>query len=927
MLTVSRRNLLASATALVALTGATACAEALLAKKVARRDRIPTGAVTTITIINTSSATVSAGSVTQLIGCPFKRGDIARGTWPQFQLSDGTNVPCTILHRLARNWKDGSLKFVSVLLSIPEPIAGNSSVTVNVLPNGTMPSPSPRKLKDFYSSVDPQIQVDGMDNLSGTWVMSLRQAIKSKTRKECYGNGAAGAVWKVRAIAQQNAQNHGQLVCDFYVASLANPDGSLKGLRILGKVKLPYYDTSAPMNWMSFSRFRLCLDSQGTLIRDCFGQNFGSARAYNFSWANGSTFNANAGYSASDYAYCTRLTTTGTLPTGLSPNTSYFTGNPTTSTIGFGTCATVPAEFLVSATDNGSGTHTATPYPYLSYFGALFTAGPSGTWDFVQGAGTDVADTPLRFQANRSYWVSTQLIPSYDLTVQATSNNAAYYWPNCSGPVTRGLSTTGERDDLGILPSWYVRHFLTQAPVDEQVVRVVSLIGGHGFSIGLENSTTLSFPCANNGSDGNGSPYKGMPTPNPNFSWYAEGLANSTSGFTDTTNPMVQLAGFSQQDTTHMPQFNYYPYLFTGEPWHLDTLLEHANNAVYGRWPVFGSANITNTYYALGGSNGGGDRALQVYSNPARYGITIGCNADQARNDAWASALVASAAAICPGRPMEGDTYKKYFNDINTSTWSAAIDIFHALPKFAARYGLWDIDYQKAYFTEGWELAYLGAAVSLAATATEESRALATLKAHTRFFDQIVSRFSGWAIGAYQTIVKLGSQMGAPLVTDDAHIAFYGPVISWVSGGQFTLAPFSNYVPANGDVIIFDDPSATPAGFVNFKPYYFVNLNGNSFDLAAWQHGAAKVLTDSYSGGNNFFFVASKPPTTGSIQGYVGSPTCYTTEITGMLNYAVATGASVSQTTLADLNYRNQQAGLNFTSDPKWAMTTTFFQT
>ncbi len=177
----------------------------------------------------------------------------------------------------------------------------------------------------------------------------------------------------------------------------------------------------------------------------------------------------------------------------------------------------------------------------------------------MQGAGSDSADTTLRFKINPSYWVSTGLIPSYDLTIVPTGNTPASYWPNCSEPVTRDLGTTGERDDIGIVPSWYVRHLFTQTASDEQVVRAVSLVGGHGFSIGLENSATLTYPCVNNGPQGNGSAYPGMPAPNPAFTWVATGNHNATDGFVDTTNAAVQLAGFSEQDTTHMPQFNYSP--------------------------------------------------------------------------------------------------------------------------------------------------------------------------------------------------------------------------------------------------------------------------------------------------------------------------------------------------------------------------------
>jgi hypothetical protein len=932
MLRVSRRNILASSAAVAAIATGTGCAEALIQR------RPGSHGLTTITLVNTGAGTLNAGSVTQLIGCPFKKGDIVKGTWPQFQLRDGTSVPCTILEKLATTWSDGSLKFVPVMLSVPKRVSGNGTLEVDVLSGGGMPLPSPRKLSDFHQAdIHPRVEVDGMDHLAGTWVMALRHAIKSRTKIVPYGNGAAGAVWKVRANARRNGADHGQLVCDFYIASLANPDGSLKGLRILGKVKLPYYDSNATMNWMSFSRFQLCLDRQGTLIRDCFGSdatgwNFGPKRSYTFTWASGSTFNADAGYSQAnngDYAYCTRLTTTGTLPAGLSPKTSYFIAPLSSTQVGFGQNSSYPFNSLVAATDSGSGTHTATPYPYLTYFGALFTAGPTGMWDFVQGAGTDSSDTALRFQIDKSYWVSTGLIPSYDINLEADSNAATSYWPNSSEPVMRGLNTTGDRDDIGPLPAWYVRHFLTQAAVDEQVVRVVSLVGGHGFATGVENSATLSLPAVNNGPDGKGTSYKGMATPNPIF-WWEPGLDVRAVGFNDTTDQLVQLAGFSQQDTAHMCQFNYYPYLFTGEPWHLDMLLEHANNGVIGRLPGEGVASISKAYYALSAQNiYGGYRNVSVGANPARYGVTIGCATGQERTDAWASMLLAAAASIGPDRNPDCVSYKKYFNDMNQATWNAAADIINALPPVAAKWGLWDIQFCNggpgSATLETWEMGYLGAVVAFAATATENAHAFKALQATAKFFSAVFTAFGGWHMGTYLTNAKMGDQYGSSLVTDENHITFFGPTVNWTAGGTFTFNPFSNYMARNGDTYMFIDTGIVPAGFKNFKPYYMVELDGTAFGLSATNGGDPIQLTDSYNSNNQMFIIASHPPKTGSMAA-IGGPGAYNSILLGILNYADAAGATVLPELTNDLGYRNRHAGTNYAPDPRWKMTTTFYQ-
>jgi hypothetical protein len=873
--------------------------------------------LTTLKIVNDSRSTIPAGAVTQLIGCPFKKGDVPSGSWPQFQLADGTSVPATILNTLATTWSDQSLKFVPVMLQIPIEVDAHVKVNVQVLSNGALPQGSARSLADFTAGGSPQVQVDGLDNLKGTWVMDLGKGIADGKKVVTYGNGPAGGVWKVRAQATQGSKRHHQLVCDFYVAAVSNLDGSLKGLRVLGKVKLPYYDSKDTMNWVSFSRFQLCADSSGRVIHDCFGKEFGTARAYQFSWAGGSAFNISHPYStanAGDYGYCTRLSSTGRLPGGLSTNTSYFTGNPTATTIGFGTNSSVPSWYLVSATDAGSGIHTGTPYPYLAYFGALFTANRKGMWDFIQGAGSDVADTPLRCEIDKKYWVSTRLIPPYNVTVKPDSNPHARYWPNGAALAVRFIGQTGERPDIGVLPGWYVRHFLTQAAADEHVVRVSSLAGGQ-FSTGLEHSKYLAYPCVNNGPKGDGTGYRGMPAPNPGFCWHP---SQRTQGFPygDTTNPNVLVAAFSEQVSNHMPQFNYYPYLVTGEPWHLDMLLEHANNAVYLRYTEQGVADINVTAYELGG----GERVLNVGSHPWTYGDTVGSH--ETRADAWASALLTAAAGICPDLHPDCKSYKAYFNDMNASTWRAALNIYKALPPYAAKYGLWHTPPDAGWeFMDHWQIAYLGASVALATSATEDKNAFMALSVLVRWFDHVVATFGGWHAGSYQTLVKSTDQAGAPIVTSDDGVAFYGPTLNWNAGGRFTVGLFSNYTPSNGDKFIF--ATTTPAGFQKFTSYYAVNMNGTQFDLSAQRGGSPLQPVDTYAGSDSFYFVAAQPPSTGSITPN-GYPTAYESEVLGMLNYAIATGVAVKSATVSDLAYREEQAGQNPASDPKWAMTRKF---
>ena len=956
MLHVNRRNLLASSAAAVALAGGSRSAGAYLAHRGSGT------AISSITLVNTSRNATNPGSVTQLIGCPFRKGDIAKGTWPQFQLANGTNVACTILDRLATTWRDGSLKFVPVMLSVPESIAHNRTMTVYILPGGEMPAPSPRRLSDFHHGIEPHIQVDGLDNLSGTWTMDLREAIKARTKIVQYGNGAAGAVWKVRANARQNGADHGQLVCDFYIASLANPDGSLKGLRILGKVKLPYCDVtnsvygSEQQNWVTFSRFRLMSD-RSTLLLDMFGNNFGDARAFEFSWSAGNVFNASSGYSTlhgGDSGYAVRLTNSGgSLPGGLNTGQTYFFRVRSSTQMQLSTSSTgaIGGGGFVSATSAGSGTNTCTPYPLLCYFGAVFAVNANGDPVWLQGAGSDSSDTTLIHKIDQSYWLSAKVVPPYDLSIGGIQTNLervglmAEYWPNSAEPVVRSQDWTGERDDLGILSAWYSRHFFTQDPGDRQFVRVISLVGMQ-MSVGLEYLSTLSYPCLNNGPGGGGSNYPDMPAPNPTFTWNPNGRPQSI-GFRngDYTDPKVLIAGFSNQCTGHLCQFNYYPYLYTGEPWHLDGLLEHAQNAVAQLQSNLSTAIINPTTFALDSSGSGGCRNVTVGSNPPRYGVTSCASSGGFRLGAWGTGLLSAASALCPDSHPASKSYKQYFNDMRSDSAMLPLDILNALDtsgcSFAYSLGLWNIPQTADYFVQQYQMGYYCSAAFLGSTICEDSNLAAGAQALLQWFVYVQQKYSAWSLYAEQAPCKTAELAGSGPISSPANLAFgvAGPEISWTNNGSTPFTWVSsrgpqNYQMQNGD-ILFAVPSRNsnhynlPGGYSLFTQYYVVDYNRTTkaFALSTFPGGTPLAApTDSNS--SQLWLIPSNPRSTQG-QDCSNNSACFGAIVLhGALYYAQAVGRKVPglSATILDLQYRESEARVSFVTDPKYSQTGSFTQ-
>jgi hypothetical protein len=956
--------------------------------------------ITQMNLVNTGGA-LAAGSVTQLIGCPFKKGDMPSGQWPQFQVAPGTTtVPCTILDKMATTWSDSSLKFVPVMLQLPVAVgASGGTIVINIFNGGTLPSASARGLSDFPANT--RVEFDALDNYSGTFAFNLSSG--TITKSITYGNGPAGWVGKVR-VKGNNGSDSTQHVCDFYLSSLANTDGSLKGCRILGKVKLPYYDQGGggggTQNWVTMTGLRVMYGAS-SVLHDCFlgasdslggssGYAFGTNRAKTFtSSGSGSSFSSSHHYATTpnggDRGYAVRLTTTGTLPTGLSIGTTYWMTIVGSGTVKFSTQSqgAIANNHFVPASSSGSGTHTWTPYPCIPYFCAIWTATANGTQDWIgsgQGVGTDAADTTLIHQyglnpLGHDYRLSTQMIPPYDksLAGSVASNVTWNYWPNCSGQVTRFGSTTGERDDIGCIPGWYVRHFMNQSAADLQAVKVAAMIGAQ-LPVGVEHSATLTLPCINNGHNRTGGTYSGMRAPNPLWVWGAGALGsnfNDQTSYTDNTDPNCQIMGFSETNTSHMCQFHYYPYLVTGEPWHLDSLREAASNGIWFRIPSNAIVQIDSTHYYIDNSGNGAARNISTNGGATYYyGTTLFSNSAGTRADDWATCLLGAWAGIGPDSDPDCASYKQYSGDMYSDTWQCATDVMNICTSagltYAAAYALplGTPQNNQRYFEFIYhQLGYGLTSFLLGANLTENTNAPAIAQKVCAWADHIVATFTGWHLTAEQVTIKPSNVNGGPMITGDygttpgspGGVAFgiAGPLLTWTNSGSmpFTYTkiagtnPSPGYVISNGDIIMFVDsegsnPHQTPdsgAGlYAPYVQYYIVGLSGSNFGLSATAGGSAIAAptNPSSSGSPNptqTYFIAKNPPSTGGID-VVWNNKTFNTENLGALIMAEACGLTVASGTISDLLLRQSTTyggggyAAFFSTNQQYAMKNTFIQ-
>jgi hypothetical protein len=864
------------------------------------------GVIASLTIPNTSGSQVGADFIPDMFGHPFKKGDIATGRYPKFELSDGANVPYTMLY--PSYWSDGSLKRAAFLIRVPSTVAANGSVAVNIKSGTSAPGSSSRSLADLSSGgTDLQVVVTGLDNLSGTWVSSLNQGVIDNDDVLLLGDGPVGKVWRIRQQFMQSGANHGQLECYWYVAALQDANGGLYGIRYFGRVSQPWYNVDTPAkNFRSFSSF--LLKNGANTVRDCWA-NHSTPKAVTYP---GSGNNLTVTGHGGETGYLARFTGT-TLP-NITAGTSYFIYRANANTIALNTNSSAVVDGgSVALSGSASGDATMQLYPYLTHFGSLWTCGPNGKWDYLQAGGSCAAEATVRIVHDKTYWRSTGMLGAYDLDIIPTAQTSYGYELNSMGPIQRQNGGTGERSDLGIMPTWHVRHFLSQSAADEQVTRVTGLMGAH-LPVQLYNATTKTVPTVNN------TAYTGMPAPNKDLRWRG---GSNTSGFTDPVNMSVTKAGWQQVDFDHMPCFAYYPFLLTGEPQYLDLMLEMANQAVQHRYSGMGTSDALGSGYARNGTTNG----------TTYYGTVIG-DSDSIREDAWSLRDLGLVVGVMPANPPQCASYPAYFKDMLEATFAKANNFnANVAPAYYRNNGMMHFRRNGgAHIYDSWQHGYFMMACAQVTKMTESAAGMTLLNHSAKWFSHILSSFSAWEIPHYECTARTGSAYNAPYITDDSQLYFFCslPNLSWSSATStftFTAPLPSGWVPANGDRLMWDGQEGSPpTNLSTFTPYNMVNVTANTFQVAATSGGAPLTLGNSGSGGTPFVQIQNRPASRTLVgdPGQAGFASCYIANTLGATRLAKAAGATVDYNVITALQAKADALGYNYKDEPKYAFVASY---
>lgn len=906
-----RRTFLAGAGALAFLVAAQQAANAMLFSGAGSGGG---GGVTTLTLLNTSGSTQQIGYCTQIFGLAFKKGDIPAGQAPIFTTTSGATIcPFSVTVQRA-TWLDGSLKHAGFILRTPVTIAGSASLPITVSSGGSWPSNSSRTTADYTAGgLDLNVFMTGIEALSGDWTSNLGQGITAANSDSYkYLDGDAGRMDVIRASARQSAANHGQIEGYWFVTALNNSAGALAGIRHYCRIAQPWDGVASPA---PCSRTLSALKTRNsvTQIRDIVSE---MPAAATFSWVSGTTFNCTQSY---ENGQLCRLTTTGTLPAGLSLNTSYFIRVLSGSQIAFTTDSRdvgSDTAALITPTTSGTGTHTVTVYPQIAHSGSIVTNEVDGRASYIQGNGSQAADSSLLVQRDAAYGCRTKTLPPYDIASYTADSNPTYtYNVATAGPVLRYLGQSGERLDIGILPAWHVRHIFTQALVDERAVRVLGLIMAH-MNFCVRDFTTKSIPVCNNGVPGTGANYSGMPAKNTTY-----------TGPTAPTNLNQQTQGWSGSDWSHMPGLAFYPYWLTAEPIYMQLVTEDANYSFFANYAGSGTAQANSTTCSIGAERNA------TINGTSRAGIFSGDNGT--RLAAW-KIRDTGAAAILPNTHPENASYAAYFNDIMTDTYGGLADYITMLTTYSSYIttnGIWaEAGDQLFGVTAVWMNGYYADAHAFYAGLSESSSALTMAGYVCKWPAHIYTTWGLWVIPYYKALIRTGGTDTWAYITSDAQFGIAGWTASWDGPTDvltLTGAPADGYALANGDKFILNGnvQSPIPGGLAGFTPYYAVNVSGSTFKLATTPGGSAINLTDTGATVIFYGIPANVPGTSTIDQSDSALGTKYLANVIASGCYVNALGGTVDQPFLtAALAFQAASSGrvASFQNSPKYAFRKTY---
>lgn len=557
-----------------------------------------------------------------------------------------------------------------------------------------------------------------------------------------------------------------------------------------------------------------------------------------------------------------------------------------------------------------SASETAQANISMDAYTSFATCGTDAKYDFVQGGGSASADCTIRVVHGKNNFIRTKLIAPFNQAQTVSSSASVDYRPFCRGSMQRYMPGTGERNDIGLLPSWCAAHLLNQSAVDERVIRVNAMAAG-GWRVAVRQYSTRNIVAA---CDIQAS-YTNLGTLRPTWRFWPAAY------MTGVANPASWASYWAEEFTSHhRPSAFYYAYLVTGELQYLDMMTELAATTMLNMEQ--NTQNWVTTQPVTNPVTGGyGERNAGI--NGTTYkGAGLYFRQDVHRWAAWGSRDVADAAAMLPDT---GDAWigaRAYLRDV-LAKCGEALDAYNALmPSSWRDSGLFCLLSQAANdqsYESPWATGYLVNAVCHITNALPGG-GLENFRTHLSKFGAGITAagFDVGCWGAYRLGQYLDNNQRITTTTQmvfqirDCTITF-----STATNRGTLSGPNSGWNFTNGDIVMFSTvmDSAKPfAEAVNNRRLYVVNASGGSAQFSLTPGGSVITVTSNASI-SNWMVMAQNLSPRWSPEGYNGSDS-YVANIYSALRHLEACGESVNAArTRQDANLA--ASSTVFTSDAK----------
>ncbi len=554
--------------------------------------------------------------------------------------------------------------------------------------------------------------------------------------------------------------------------------------------------------------------------------------------------------------------------------------------------------------------HTTTETPgsniLIPHFGSIVTCGATAQWDYIQGGGTAAADCTVRVVPDFEYFSKSQMLVPYAYGTSVTDLASVDYYGHGRGSMVRATGDTGERPEIGVMPSWVASYALNGSAVNERQVRVNAMVTT-GWPVGARLSSTLMPPPVTSPS----ASYTGLGTNQPTWRMGSVGYPTLTG------NDSLWL---ETENGHHRAGATYPAYLFTGEPQYLDLLVEQAANFI-ATMPPGNGTTWTTTDPVTSARSGAFDNRDPIIDGVTYHGAALMFREDLLRFQAWMLRDVAQASAILPDTCPSGTEIKKYLREVAESNWAAFVAYRNALPADYRDNGIFGLKPSYISLERTWTVGYLSNSFAHQYGITKHANAFTCAQHSANFWSKIEAdpELDMAAAASYDLYVFNAAGQRINRVDELFFVPQYCVITYASAGNTITFSGGNdNFGFVNGDSIRGD--SAFVSGITTGQKLYFINKSGKSAQLSATPGGSPLTIINGAFYGPGLRIANFAPTLT-----YEDdlSPQSYLANVTGAIRHLNAIGCTGLTAAVADMDARVVSGAVDYSGVPKNAMAST----